>query len=202
MAWSGRYFETDFQKRTSSHVAGFSRLELQRLADSAPHAVGIVLLFRCAKADVCRFRYGAKEAEMDGKMQVMIGSPDLGISERFTDILESRGIDLIRFQSIKQVCNALKREDVLLIFCENRLIDGTYEDLLTAAKGVRSQARIVVTGVEADQFDSLGYCKARELGAFDVLRKSYGIKDLEWIVICAIRDQEGVRTASAWHSHN
>jgi len=139
---------------------------------------------------------------MEGKMQVMIGSPDLAIWERFTDILESRGLDLIRFQSIQQACNALKREDVLLIFCENRLIDGTYEDLLTAAKSVRSQARIVVTGVESDQFDSLGYCKAREMGAFDVLRKSYGINDLEWIIICAIRDQEGVRTASAWHSHN
>lgn len=88
------------------------------------------------------------------------------------------------------------------IFCENRLIDGTYEDLLAAAKSVRSQARIVVTGLESDQFDSLGYCKARELGAFDVLRKTYGIKDLEWVVICAIRDQEGVRTSGAWQGRN
>ena len=126
---------------------------------------------------------------MEGKMQVMIGSPDLAVWERFTDILKAKGL-------------ALTREDVLLIFCENRLADGTYEDLLTAARNVRSQARIVVTGVEPDQFDSLGYCKAREMGAFDVLRQSYGIKDLEWVIICAIRDQEGVRTAAAWHSHN
>jgi len=134
---------------------------------------------------------------MEGKMQVMIGSPDLAVWERFTDILESKGLDLVPFRSIKQACKALTREDVLLIFCENQLIDGTYEDLLTAARNVRSQARIVVTGVESDQFDSLGYCKARELGAFDVLRKSYGIRDLEWVVICAIRDEEGVRTAAA-----
>lgn len=139
---------------------------------------------------------------MEGKMQVMIGSPDLAVWERFTDILKAKGLALTRFQSIKQACKALTREDVLLIFCENRLVDGTYEDLLTAARKVRSQARIVVTGVESDQFDSLGYCKAREMGAFDVLRQSYGIKDLEWVVICAIRDQEGVRTAAAWHSHN
>jgi hypothetical protein len=91
---------------------------------------------------------------------------------------------------------------VLLIFCENRLIDGTYEDLLTAAKSLHSQARIVVTGLEADQFDSLGYSKARDLGAFDVLRKSYGIKDLEWVVICAIRDAQGVRSTGAGHSQN
>lgn len=133
---------------------------------------------------------------MESKMQVMIGSSDLAVWERFTDILRSRGLAPKRFHSIKQACNALSQENVLLIFCENRLVDGTYEDLLTAAKRVRSQARIVVTGLESDQFDSLGYCKARELGAFDVLRNSYGIKDLEWVVICAIRDEEGVRTAA------
>ena len=139
---------------------------------------------------------------MENKMQVMIGSSDLATWQSFTDILESKGLALTRFRSIKQACKALERENVLLIFCENRLIDGTYEDLLTAAKSVRSQARIVVTGLEADQFDSLGYSKARELGAFDVLRKSYGIKDLEWVVICAIRDEQGVRSSGAWHSRN
>ena len=136
---------------------------------------------------------------MEGKMRVMIGSPDLATWERFTDMLEARDLSLVRFQSIEQACEALEQENVLLIFCENRLIDGTYEELLAAAKHVKSQARIVVTGLDAEQFDSLGYCKARELGAFDVLRKSYGIKDLEWIVICAIRDEIGVRTAAAWH---
>lgn len=133
---------------------------------------------------------------MESKMQVMIGSPDLAAWERFTDILQSKGLAPTRFQSIQQACNALARENVLLIFCENRLADGTYEDLLTAAKRVRSEVRVVVTGLESDQFDSLGYSRARELGAFDVLRKSYGIKDLEWTVICAIRDEEGFRTAA------
>lgn len=139
---------------------------------------------------------------MEGKMQVMIGSPDLAIWERFTNLLEARDLSLVRFQSIEQACQALAQENVLLIFCENRLVDGTYEDLLNAARSVKSQARIVVTGLDPDQFDSLGYCRARELGAFDVLRKSYGIKDLEWVVICAIRDELGVRTATAWHSRN
>jgi DNA-binding NtrC family response regulator len=126
---------------------------------------------------------------MEGKMQVMIGSRDMAIWQRFNEIVESKDLSLVRFHSIKQACKALAQENVLLIFCENRLADGTYEDLLKAAKGVRSQARIVVTGLESEQFDSLGYCKARELGAYDVLRKSYGIKDLEWVVICAMREE-------------
>jgi len=139
---------------------------------------------------------------MEGKMQVMIGSPDLGIWERFTNLAEAGDLSLVRFQSIEQACQALEQDNVLLIFCENQLADGTYEDLLTAAKSVKSQARIVVTGLDSDQFDALGYCRARELGAYDVLRKSYGIKDLEWVVICAIRDAVGVRTLADWHSRN
>ncbi len=139
---------------------------------------------------------------MESKMQVMIGSPDLAIWERFSNLLESKDLSLVSFQSIEQACEALEQDNVLLIFCENQLADGTYEDLLAAAKNVKSQARIVVTGLDSDQFDSLGYCRARELGAFDVLRKSYGIKDLEWVVICAIRDEEGVRTAPTWHGPN
>jgi DNA-binding NtrC family response regulator len=137
---------------------------------------------------------------MKGKMQVvMIGSSDMAIWEKFANILESKDLSFIHFHSIKQACNTLTRENVLLIFCEKRLIDGTYEDLLSAAKKVRSPARIAVTRLDSNQFDSLGYCKARELGAFDVLRKSYGIKDLEWVVICALREEAGFRTAAAWY---
>ena len=132
---------------------------------------------------------------MHSKMQVMIGTPNLGIWQRFSNVLESNDISLVRFSSIDQACKALARDNVLVIFCENRLSDGTYEDLLSAAKSVRSQVRIVVTGVESDQFDSLGYCRARQLGAFDVLSKSYGIKDLEWILICAMRDETGAHVS-------
>jgi DNA-binding NtrC family response regulator len=142
-----------------------------------------------------------KEGAMEGKMQVMIGTTDFTVWQRFIDVVEAKDLSLIRFQSIKQACAALAQEKVLLIFCENRLVDGTYEDLLAAAKNVSSQARIVVAGLDADQFDSLGYCRARQLGAFDVLRKSYGIRDLEWVVICAIRGELGPR-AAAWHGRN
>lgn len=134
---------------------------------------------------------------MEGKMQVMIGTPDSGVWQKFASIPTSKDISLVGFSSIEQACHALAEDNVLLIFCENQLIDGSYEDLLTAAKSVRSQARIVVTGLDSAQFDSLGYCRARQLGAFDVLRESYGIKDLEWVVICAMRDEAGMRTASS-----
>jgi DNA-binding NtrC family response regulator len=139
---------------------------------------------------------------MEGKMQVMIGSTDPAIWQRFSNIPESKDLSLVRFQSIEQACNGLAQENVLLIFCEHQLIDGTYEDLLAAAKSARSHARVVVTGLGPNQFDRLGYCRARELGAFDVLRESYGIKDLEWVVICAMRDEAEARAVTASHRQN
>lgn len=134
---------------------------------------------------------------MRERMQVMIGTQDLGIWQRFAGVVGSKDLSLVPFQSIGEAVEGLARKDVLLVFCENRLADGSYEDLLAAAKRVNAHARIVVTGLDSDQFDALGFCRARELGAFDVLRKSYGIKDLEWILICAMRDELGTRATAA-----
>jgi len=134
---------------------------------------------------------------MQGKTQVMIGSQDVGIWQRFAGVVDSKDLSLVPFRSIGEAVDGLARNDVLLIFCGNQLADGSYEDLLEAAKKVNSRARIVVTGLDADQFDALGFCRARELGAYDVLRKSYGIKDLEWILICALRDEMGARATAA-----
>ena len=136
---------------------------------------------------------------MRGKMQVMIGSEDLATWRHVTNVLESKGLGLTRFRSVKEACRALGRENVLVVFCENQLIDGTYEDLLTAAKQVRSRTRIVVTSSKSNWADPVTYLKAKELGALDVLRESFGPKDIEWVVICAIRDEQAVRAAAAWH---
>jgi len=133
-------------------------------------------------------------------MQVLISSSDDVTSEKLSKVLDSKGLTLTRFDTIKEAREALSKQNVLLIFCDNRLADGTYEDLLKAARAAGSRCRIVVTGLESDQFDALGYCKARELGAFDVLRKSYGRLDLAWVVICAIRDEEGLRNSASWQS--
>jgi hypothetical protein len=82
------------------------------------------------------------------------------------------------------------------------LIDGTYEDLLAAVKRVRPRTRIVVASSGSNRAESSTYLRAKELGAFDVLRESYGAKDVEWMVICAIRDEQAVRRAPAWHGRS
>jgi len=137
---------------------------------------------------------------MRGKTQVLVGSQEMAIWGHVGSVLQSRGLTLTRFHSLKQACRALRREDVLVVFCENQLVDGTYEDLLKAARKVPSRTRIVVTSPKSDCADRGTYLKAKELGAFDVLRQGYGPKDVEWVVICALRDEEALRAAAAWRS--
>lgn len=139
---------------------------------------------------------------MASKTQVMIGSEHLGIWGKLTSDLEPKGLGLTRFRSIKQACQALSRENVLVIFCENQHIDGTYEDLLIAAKQAHSRTRIIVTPLKSARGDISTYLKAKQLGAFDVLRESYASKGVEWVIICAIRDEHSVRSTSAWHGRS
>ena len=135
---------------------------------------------------------------MNGKMRVPIDSPDLTMWGKITRVLESKGIDLVHFRTVRQACEALTREDTVFVLCENRLVDGTHEDLLIATKKAGVRTRIVVAPANSKRFDSATHSKAKELDAFDVLRECYGPADLEWVVICAIRDREKVRARAAW----
>jgi DNA-binding NtrC family response regulator len=128
------------------------------------------------------------------KTQILIGSENLNIWRPVSDFLESKGLSLTRVHSVKQACETLAHEDILLAFCENRLEDGTYEDLLMAARELRAAARIVVVPPGSEGSDGSTYVRAKELGAFDVLRESYGVKDVEWLLICAMRDAKSART--------
>jgi hypothetical protein len=92
---------------------------------------------------------------MRGKLQVLVGSEDLAVWRQVTSVLEPRGLALTRFRSVKGVCRALRRENVLVVFCENQLVDGTYKDLLRAAKKVSSRARIVVTSSKSNWTDTI-----------------------------------------------
>src|SRR5882762_10730996 len=68
-------------------------------------------------------------------MRVLIDSPDLTMRGKITRVIDSKGFDPVHFRSVRQACEALTRKDTLLVFCENRPVDGPHEDLLIAAKG-------------------------------------------------------------------
>ena len=60
------------------------------------------------------------------------------------------------------------------------------------------RTRIVVAPTNSKRFDSATYSKAKELGAFDVLRECSGPEDLNWLVTYATSNKKKVRATAAW----
>jgi DNA-binding NtrC family response regulator len=86
---------------------------------------------------------------------------------------------------LREAVETLRKEPVGLVFCDKSLPDGTYRDLLTAARGLTTRVRVVVTSHQADWDE---YLEAMRLGAFDVIAVPCRPTDVEWMVIQAKRD--------------
>ena len=75
-----------------------------------------------------------------------------------------------------------------LIFCQDKLEDGTYQDLLRVLKRP-SKTRFVV--VSSDNEVDEKYNEAVELGAFDMIVSPYNRTDVQWVIIRAMQDEAG-----------
>ena len=81
----------------------------------------------------------------------------------------------------------VSRQTTGLVFCDDRLPDGTYRDLLTLRQtGQRSLCFVVTTRV--GEWDE--YLEATQLGAFDVIPFPLRATDVELTVIRAMRREE------------
>jgi DNA-binding NtrC family response regulator len=87
------------------------------------------------------------------------------------------------------VCSSLQefralpsKPEVAVIFCEERLHDGTYRDLLSIA-----EAPVVV--MISNVSNSGAHRDAIELGALDVVASPCSRNDVQWMVIRAMQDQ-------------
>ena len=74
---------------------------------------------------------------------------------------------------------------VTLIFCERRLTDGTYRDLLAAVRHAKNRVRVVVTSRLADWDE---YLEALHHGAFDLIALPCRATDVMWAISQARRE--------------
>ena len=73
-----------------------------------------------------------------------------------------------------------------LIFCEDKLADGTYLDLLDTL-GKPLKTRLVVISQTPDVNEK--YNEAIELGAFDVIASPCQPSDVQWMLVRAIQEE-------------
>jgi DNA-binding NtrC family response regulator len=89
-----------------------------------------------------------------------------------------------------------------LVFCEDRLSDGTYRDLLgSTARPAKSRFVVLSTSPEIDD----KYEEAMRLGAFEMIASPCRKSDIQWIVIRAMQEESrrggNRRRSSADESH-
>ena len=89
--------------------------------------------------------------------------------------------------TVQEARTALRGGRHPVILCEDRLPDGSYEDILKLLGGKLERTRVVV--MAATDLDEC-YRQAHALGAFDVIASPCQRTDVQWIVIRAVQDHQ------------
>jgi len=125
------------------------------------------------------------ESGMQDEFKVLVVSDNLEHRRPINKILEALGIDFTCCSSVAQTKQVLTLQRPNLIFCEERLPDGGYADILTCSAGISGETVVLTRTGDWDL-----YMEATRRGAFDVIRSPWRSTDIEMLVIRAIREQK------------
>ena len=122
---------------------------------------------------------------MPGHSSVLVVSSDSEDRKALAQLLDRFSLHVIPCSSVAQASEVLSRHAVDVAFCDDRLSDGCYRDLLAIKNPGQKLPRLVVifrTG-EWEQ-----YLEAMHLGAFDALRRPWRPTDVEVVILRATQD--------------
>ena len=122
---------------------------------------------------------------MEATPQILVVSSELENRRALNGILHKEGYETISASRVSECQEALQNQNVSLIFCDRRLSDGTYRDVVAATRASSPQARIVVTSRLADWDE---YLDALHNGAFDLIASPCQPTDVLWAIVQARRE--------------
>jgi DNA-binding NtrC family response regulator len=100
-------------------------------------------------------------------------------------VFEDLPIDSYSASSIRQAKEALRSRSFSVVFCEERLPDGAYADLLKELKNAQQSTRLLVMLCTGEWEE---YLEALRLGAEEVLRCPLQPTDVDLALIHAMRN--------------
>jgi len=103
---------------------------------------------------------------MNNQPQVLLVSSDLEHRRRLASILQNKGWSALHAAHLHECRDVLAKQNVGLVFCERRLADGTYRELLSVAQTPARKVPVVVTSRLADWDE---YLEALRHGAVDLI---------------------------------
>jgi len=96
----------------------------------------------------------------------LVASSNEKVLKKLAKILSQCGLATFLASGIEESRKVLVRERVFLVLCDDRLVDGDYEDILSASEWSTSKAPVIVFSSTGDWPD---YLKAIRAGAFDYM---------------------------------
>lgn len=121
---------------------------------------------------------------MDGHHHALVTSSSLESRRVLLRMLEVLKVDTFASATLAEAEEVLSRQEVALVFCDDRLTDGTYRDLLQTLRTRKKTPHIVVTTRIGEWKD---YLEALGLGASDMIPYPFRSADVELNVIRAMR---------------
>src|SRR5258705_2783879 len=82
---------------------------------------------------------------MEATPQVLVVSSELEHRRALNEILRKEGHETICASRVSECREALQTQTVFLIFCDRRLSDGNYRDVVAATPAPHHHARVIVT---------------------------------------------------------
>jgi len=122
---------------------------------------------------------------MMGPPKVLLACTDPESRQTLNSLLGQCGVQTVVSSSVRESRRILARGGVAMVFCEARLADGSFREVLRQA-GSTSQRVPVVVASRLD--DTNQYLEAMRLGAFDFIACPYRRSEVEWIVQNALHD--------------
>ena len=122
---------------------------------------------------------------MEVTPQILIVSSELEHRRALNDILRKEGYETICASRVSECHEALQTQNVSLIFCDRRLSDGNYREVVAATRGSSRHIRVIVTSRLADWDE---YLDALHHGAFDLIASPCQPTDVLWAMVQARRE--------------
>jgi DNA-binding NtrC family response regulator len=131
---------------------------------------------------------------MDNGLPVLVVSCRPENRKLLMHVFDGLPIDAYSAPSIQQAKEALQLRPFSLVFCEERLADGSYVDLLRHVRLTNNETRVVVLLCTGEWEE---YLEALHLGAEEVLRCPLQPTDIDLALIHARRP---AKTCTASHA--
>ncbi|HEV8384656.1 MAG TPA: hypothetical protein VGQ11_07270 [Candidatus Acidoferrales bacterium] len=121
---------------------------------------------------------------MTSEFEVLVAASNAENRSALTKVLSRMGLRPSISSSVKEARDILSTKAVSLVFCEEKFVDGSYQDVLRAVKRTPEKAPVVVSSPSQDWYE---YLEALRLGAFEFLDGPARPEDVEMIVRYAAR---------------